>query len=320
MGIPRGTARLMLDEHRQRPFQGTVLQMGRSNIYLTQKELEKWARWHSVVLNPVDSVRPSHDPRLARQSCIDDSTFFGQLGFEHVESCDISDWEGADHLFDLNQPAPEHLAGRFDVIIDPGSIPQIFHLPNLLKNVFDLLPVGGRIIHAAVPSNNHVDLGFYMFSPTFFHDFYTANRFRIDCHYLCQYFPYWVRGRLHSAPWKIYRYEPGCLDHLSYGLFGGRQVAVFFVATKTEDSTGDVIPQLGQLVRCWQEYGDQGDDPAAVAGELSSRDAGTGLTRTAARLFDAQPWLSELYRPLKRARESLRRRLPSRMPPLVARY
>ena len=69
-------------------------------------------------------------------------------------------------------------------------------------------------------------------------DFYRANQYRVEYQYLCQYFPYWHRGRLFSAPWKIYRYEPGCLDHLNYGRFGGRQAAVFMVVTKTPQSTG----------------------------------------------------------------------------------
>jgi len=40
--------------------------------------------------------------------------FFRMLGFEQVESCDIVDWEGADHLFDLNDEVPVELVGRFE--------------------------------------------------------------------------------------------------------------------------------------------------------------------------------------------------------------
>jgi hypothetical protein len=324
MGIPRGTARLLLDEHRQRPFSGSVLQLGRASIYFTAAELARWARWHGVALRPVGEVGRSHDPRLARQGCLDDRTFFAQLGFDEVRSCDISDWEEADYRLDLNQPIPEELKGRFDVVLDPGSSLQIFHQPILLRNIFELLKVGGRVVHAAVPSNNHVDLGFYMFSPTFFHDFYAANRWRIECEYLCQYFPYWHLGRLHSARWKIYRYQSGCLDHLSYGRFGGRQVAIFAVATRTAEATGDVVPQLGQYVESWQEFDQRREDPEAVAGERAGAAKGATLgARLAAwaeRQFAAHPALSRAYLPLKGVKERLRRLLPQRMPPLVARY
>ena len=44
MGIPRGTARLLLDEARERPFSGRLLELGRMAVYATRGELERWAR------------------------------------------------------------------------------------------------------------------------------------------------------------------------------------------------------------------------------------------------------------------------------------
>jgi len=330
MGIPRGTARLLLDEHQQRPFSGRVLQIGRSSIYFTWKELEGWAKLHGVKLAPVAEICLSHDPRLARQGCIDDKTFFTALGFSQVESCDISDWEDPDHVMDLNLPVSVELHGRFDVVLDPGSSLQIFHQPNLLANIHALLKVGGRIIHAGVPSNNHMDLGFYMFSPTFFHDFYSANHYRILSEYVCQVYPYWHLGRFHSAPWKIYCYTSGSLDHLNYGRYGGRQTALFMVGHKLAESTGDQVPQLGQYVHSWQVYDEYRANAGAEGPELSAGqlpegggDGGPAAGRLAAwaeRQFETYPALSRAYLPVKRLKERLTRLLPRRMPPLVARY
>lgn len=322
MGIPRGAARLLLEEHRLRPFSGRLVQLGRSTIYFTQRELERWAAKHGVALRPPRETALSHDPRLARQGYMDDRTFFSQLGFDEVRSCDVSDWEGADYIFDFNQPVPPELVGRFDVALDLGTSIQIFHLPRVLANLHALVRPGGRVIHVAVPSNNHVDLGFYMFSPTLFHDYYTANGYAIECAYLCEYFPYWHRGRLYSPPWNIYRYEPGCLDHLSYGRFGGRQAAIFLVATRQPGSTADVIPQVSHFVRRWAVYRSVGGSGEIAAGEdlpdphsLRSR-----LERRAEELFATYPLVGRLYRPLKRIKERIRRLLPRRMPPRVARY
>lgn len=317
MGIPRGTARLLLEETRRRPFSGSVLQLGRSSIYLTEHELRRWAKKHGVELRDTGEVELSHDPRLAQQGCLGDRTFFASLGFDRVEACDISDWEGAEHIFDLNEPVPDDLHGRFDAIVDPGSILQIFHQPNVLKNFHDLTKVGGRIIHAGVPSNNHVDLGFYMFSPTFFDDFYRANNYQVEYLYICTYVPYWHLGRLRSTPWKVYRYEPGCLDHLNYGRYGGRQTSVFMVATKKAESTGDVVPQLGQFVRSWQTYEERRDDPDAVAGELETL---TGVAATFERFMLGHPGWSRIYSPLKGFKERVRRLLPQKMPPLIGKY
>jgi hypothetical protein len=321
MGIPRGSARLLLEERRREPFTGTVLQLGRSSVYFTRRELERWARWHRVTLAAGVPTRLSHDPRLADQGCIDDATFFELLGFSSVESCDIAEWEGATHLVDLNRPIPAALEGRADVVFETGTSIQIFDLPQVLENVHRFLKPGGRAIHAAVPSNNHIDLGFYMASPTLFADYYAANGYRLDSLLLCQYFPYWHRGRLYSAPWKIYRYTPGCLDHLSYGRFGGRQVGIFVVATRLEGATGDVAPQLGQYRKSWQHFavGEAGGS----AGELppAPTEAGGGaLRRSLERRLTTSRWLDGLWLPLKRVKERLSRLRPPRLPPVVARY
>ena len=94
------------------------------------------------------------------------------------------------------------------------------------------------------------------------------------------------------------------------------------VVTKTEESTGSVVPQLGQFVRSWKEYDERRDDPAAVAGEMR-QDRGTLtslLEGHAERLFASYPALNRAYLPIKRVREKVRRLLPRRMPPIVARY
>ena len=303
MGIPRGSARLLLEEGKRRPFSGALLQLGRSSVYFTSRDLDRWAARHSFVLRPGIPETPTHDPRLASQGCIDDRTLFARLGFDHVEASDISQWEGADHIFDLNLPIPVELEGRFDVVFETGTIVQIFHLPNVLANLHRLLKPGGRVIHCAVPSNNHMDLGFYMLCPTLFADFYAANGYRIETHYLCEYFAYWHQGRLHSDPWRIYEYRPGSLDALSYGRYGGAQAAVFLVATRTAEATGDVVPQLGQYRRMWRQH----DATVDVTAERGGPPGARGVGRRA--------WLA------KRVVESIRRRLlPRSMPRLVARY
>src|SRR5205814_1882285 len=109
----------------------------------------------------------------------------------------------ADVLFDLNcGDLPEELKESFDVVLDPGTIEHVFHIPHSLKNIFHMLRLGGRVIHIS-PSSNHMDHGFYMFSPTFFWDYYTANQFDLSFVKIIRYKPQWV------FPWKIASYSPG---------------------------------------------------------------------------------------------------------------
>jgi hypothetical protein len=238
-----------------------------------------------------------------------------------VGAADLVPWEGADHLFDLNRPIPAQLEGAFDVVFETGTIVQIFHLPHVLENLHRLLRPGGRIIHCAVPSNNHMDLGFYMLSPTFFADYYAANAYRVETHYLCEYFAYWHHGRLHSDRWRVYKYQPGALDALSYGRYGGAQAASFVVATRTAASTGGVVPQLGQYRRLWSQHdGRAGQETAGDAGTAAA-DAVVAAGATAPDDGSASPALARATLPLKRVVEAARRHLlPRRMPELIGRY
>jgi len=248
MGISRGGARLLLDEARVRPFHGRLLQLGRQTLWLKPHDLDELAALHGVTLRsdiPPENIRPAG----LGPPYLDDGTFFSRLGFDSVESVDFSDFEGADHTYDLNLPVPSELRDRFDVIYDGGTIEHIFDIRAVLKNIFEMLVVGGRVIHAT-PSSNHVDHGFYMFSPTFFLDYYLTNGFTVYDILLAEY------DREHNTvPWSIHEYEPGCLDgHFAFGGFDrGKLLLIHAVAEKRADSTWHKIPQQRTYTNLWKE-------------------------------------------------------------------
>jgi hypothetical protein len=104
--------------------------------------------------------------------------FLQFLGAKEVVSVDYSDFEGASLLHDLNAPFPENLRGRFDVVLDSGTLEHIFNFPAALKNCLELLPVGGHFITGGVPANSYMGHGFYQFSPElFFRIFNEGNGF-----------------------------------------------------------------------------------------------------------------------------------------------
>lgn len=241
VGLLRGNMRLILDEHRRRPLSGSLMQLGRTSLFFTRAELESWMELHGVSPRPApDSL--SHDPRLAAQGCMGDRTLFGMLGLDEVVSVDVSDYEGCDLLVDLNRDLPAELEDRFDVVLDCGTLHHVFDPFKVLRNLHRALRPGGRLLLASLASSNHVDHGFHMFSPTYFLDYFEANRYQIDAAYFHRARYYWVDDRLYSTRWLISPYTKGCLDHLSYGGFGGHQISLFFVATRTKESTCDVAP------------------------------------------------------------------------------
>ncbi|MEM8960273.1 MAG: class I SAM-dependent methyltransferase [Acidobacteriota bacterium] len=288
MGIVAGTAQLLLEESQVRPFGGDLLSLGRMDVYLSENELAALASKTGTHLQPDIDVAPSHNPALAAHGCMDDQSFFRLLGFDTASSLDVSTYEGADIAHDLNLAVPDELHGRFDVVFEGGTIQHVFHLPRVLANIHALLKPGGRIIHGIAPAANYVDHGFHTFSPTLFQDFYSVNGWQIESFLLCDFVAYWLGGRIHTDRFRVYPYEPGALDPISYGRWGHRQTAIFFVATRTPEATGDRIPQQGYYRQQW--------DAASHTAKKTPR--------------GPKPW-DALLAPLKLAREHMRRRWPS---------
>lgn len=247
MGIAKGAAKVLLKEASRRPFKGRVLTLGRQDIWFSYGLLQKMAMEFGIELTDPGDISVSRKPGLAASGYISDDCLFTSLGFSNFKALDFSDYESAHYIFDLNSSKiPEHLLEVFDVIIDGGTIEHVFHIPNVLNNIHKMLCQGGRIIHLS-PSSNHMDHGFYMFSPALFWDFYEANKFEINNFQLVRYTP-----RHHVDPWEITDYQPGCLDRISFGGLDDGMYGIICIATKTKHSTGDIVPQQLSCMYAWK--------------------------------------------------------------------
>jgi hypothetical protein len=247
MGIGRGAVKLMLDECTERKFSGAVLQLGRQDLHFSKSQLEEWSEIKKFTLRETpESAKVSAKGPLRLD--LDDDEFFSMLGFDSVASTDFSDYENPSMTLDLNQPVPVELHEKFDVIFDGGTMEHCFNTFQVLKNIFSMLKKGGRIIHSS-PSNNHVDHGFYMYSPTLFADYYSANNWKFLSLKIFSYTP-----RQNTEPCLVYDYEPGSLDAFSYGGFNdGRMLGIWCVCEKTEHSSSENIPQQGFYTKRWSE-------------------------------------------------------------------
>jgi SAM-dependent methyltransferase len=226
MGIGRAAIALLLEEAAARPFSGRLATLGRQTISATDQEVAK------------QFARFGLSPRATtKEGQLDDQKVFRMMGFDSVESIDYSDFEGATHILDLNtdemRPA---LVAQFDVVLDSGTIEHVFHIPNALKNVLTLAKEGGRVIFLS-PSSNHVDHGFYMFSPTLFMDYLVTNGLRIETLYFIRY------ASNSHAPWKAYAYDRESWRKFEVGALDGRPYLVFVVATRVPGSSIGRIPQ-----------------------------------------------------------------------------
>ena len=114
--------------------------------------------------------------RISSQKEIDSCDFFKMLGFQEVHAVDYSEYEGADIIFDLNDPLPDSLKGSFDYVINGGTLEHVFDIAKAMENMSGMVKEGGLIMHLS-PSDGWINHGFYSISPTFFQDYYSTNSF-----------------------------------------------------------------------------------------------------------------------------------------------
>jgi len=91
-------------------------------------------------------------------------SFLTKIGYPEPRSLDASDYEKCDMVHDLNEPVPEDMRDRFDVIIDGGTLEHVYNTPQALDNVFHMLRAGG-IFMSINGITGWAGHGFYQFSP-----------------------------------------------------------------------------------------------------------------------------------------------------------
>jgi hypothetical protein len=120
-----------------------------------------------------------HDPGKFLQQNRYGEAFFEALGAKQVTSLDVSAFEEATILHDMNTPIPDSLRGRFSVVHDGGLIEHVFHVTQALKNCMEMVEVGGHFTQVNV-CNNYSGHGFWQFSPEMiFRALSPANGYRI---------------------------------------------------------------------------------------------------------------------------------------------
>ncbi|MDG2320852.1 MAG: hypothetical protein P8L79_11405 [Rhodospirillaceae bacterium] len=98
------------------------------------------------------------------------------LGIE-ITVLDISEVRGGEIICDLNHPIPPELNGRFDIVLDGGTMEHCFNIGQVINNLVSMAKVNGFVIHGnPLVVMNH---GFFNFSPTFYYDYYIDNGHRL---------------------------------------------------------------------------------------------------------------------------------------------
>lgn len=133
--------------------------------------------------NIIDGLRPLTGDILliGRQPFTDGSTtdmeFFGRDG-GNFHCLDISAYEGADIIHDLNDPLPPSLHGICDFLFNGSCLDNLFDPANSLRAFSKMLRPGGRMLIKEHGTPVHGAL--IAFSPEWFFDFFAVNDY-VDC-------------------------------------------------------------------------------------------------------------------------------------------
>ena len=146
MGIHINLAVLMHDWIARHGLSGPVSTLGVQDVSFTRDDLGRWL--------------PAEFPHPPSPRPMTEAELFQGLGLGVPTSLDISDYEGAHVLFDLNSDElPGALRSAFNLVVNGGTLEHVFNVPNALTNISRMVRPGGAILHV-FPVNNWVDHGF----------------------------------------------------------------------------------------------------------------------------------------------------------------
>lgn len=173
MGLDRNGVRLLLHARRLGADFSSVATIGRQTLFLTTAELRRTLREMGEEID-----RPTARSLMDATGGYAEA-FLRHLGAQEVHSYDVSAYEGASHLHDMNVDIAAELRDRYSLVVDGGSLEHVFNFPVALRNCMEMVRPGGHFLGIG-PTNNFMGHGFYQFSPElYFRTFSPQNGFRV---------------------------------------------------------------------------------------------------------------------------------------------
>lgn len=200
MSILKPIARLLIEEHKRKPITGDILTIGCQSVNFNAKEAYALLAEQKVEPLPVFMDVDESTVGSKGKGHITDYSFFSSFSDARLKSLDVSNYEGANIIHDMNEELPEDLYDVADFVFDGSCLDNVFDPACALRSMSHLLRPGGRMFlfnHSTL-----IQSAYLAFSPEWFFDFFEANGYR-DIRI--------VTGAFKSVAkdWSVHSWEPG---------------------------------------------------------------------------------------------------------------
>lgn len=173
MGIDTEAARFLLARQREGATFSECATLGRQHFFVGNKEIAGILREFGLSSYEFPKLSSPTYPPFSEP-------FWEMLGVKKLTTIDVSRYEGATHIHDMNLPIPIEWKEAYDVVCDVGTLEHIFNFPVAIRNCMEMVKCGGHLfLHTS--ANNDFGHGFYQFSPElFFRVLSPENGFKVE--------------------------------------------------------------------------------------------------------------------------------------------
>ena len=180
-----------------------------------------------------------------------------RLDFDcRVDSLDLSDYQGATILHDLNSPVPPELKHRFDLIVESGTLEHIMDFKQAAESLGAMTKVGGYLA-IITPTNGYVGHGFFQINPDFFYSFFSpGNGFEV------------VACLMKFSGSRTWLHHPNPVEDIGFRAeFRSRRYIRTFLLIKKVDASQFQVTNSFDYEKIWQA----GEEGISWKGKLYNR-------------------------------------------------
>jgi SAM-dependent methyltransferase len=252
MGITREAAEIIMHCNSEKPIDGEFCCIGKQSVIINKNEIEKLFQYYFECKQ--DQIKWEYD-HLTRNSLVSYSEMTDKSFIESIFSSDkrnrsnninyncidVSDYEGANIIHDLNRPVKSELYSKFDFIFDGSCIDNVFDPACFVINISKMLKPNGRTI--ILTHSSLYPGAFVMLSPEWLFSYFAVNNYK-SCRVIVSSTKYeksWLDSKT-----DFFEYSPRFTRDPNYNRFiASRSDSIllsFAIAQKGDESTDTEKP------------------------------------------------------------------------------